>query len=63
MRTCRRLALTQNAPPAPLNRVQTTFDRIDNHLNEVSGWRYEVRLEFDGTFAGTHPADQRLGAG
>ncbi|MCK6577832.1 MAG: hypothetical protein L6Q98_06975 [Anaerolineae bacterium] len=47
------LPLTQNAPPAPFNRVLTTFDLIDNHLNELPGWRYVVQLEFDGTFART----------
>lgn len=47
------LPLTENAPPSPFNRPQTTFDSIDNHLNELSGWRYVVQLDFDGTFANT----------
>lgn len=47
------LPLTQNAPPAPFNRVQTGFDRIDNNLPNLSGWRYVVQMDFDGTFTGT----------
>ena len=47
------LPLTQNAPPAPYNAVVTRFDHVDNHLNELAGWRYVVQLEFDGVFART----------
>lgn len=47
------LPLTENAPPSPFNRPQTTFDAIDNHLLDLPGWRYVVQLDFDGTFART----------
>ncbi len=47
------LPLTQNAPPTPFNLPQTTFDFIDNHLNELAGWRYVVQLDFNGMFART----------
>jgi len=45
--------LTQNAPPAPYNTVVTRFDRVDNGLTELAGWRYVVQLEFEGVFART----------
>ncbi|MDX2162236.1 MAG: hypothetical protein SF162_12995 [bacterium] len=47
------LPLTQNAPPAPYNNPVTAFDRVDNRLNELAGWRYVVTFEFDGVFART----------
>ncbi len=47
------LPLTQNAPPAPYDRPVTRFDRVDNRLNELVGWRYVVQLEFEGEFAET----------
>jgi hypothetical protein len=46
------VVLTQNAPPAPYN-TEIRFPRIDDNLLELSGWRYTVRLEFDGVFART----------
>ncbi|MDX2139849.1 MAG: hypothetical protein SF123_17320 [Chloroflexota bacterium] len=46
------LPLTQNAPPPPYN-VSISFPQIDDHLTDLSGWRYTVRLEFDGVFART----------
>ncbi len=45
--------LTQNAPPAPINGMVTTFNEIDNHLTDLAGWRYVVQLDFDGVFANT----------
>lgn len=45
--------LTQNAPPPPFNRPQTGFSAIDANLNELPGWRYTVRFEFEGAFSGT----------
>lgn len=45
--------LTQNAPPAPYNTVVTRFDRVDNGLTELAGWRNVVQLEFEGVFART----------
>jgi len=45
--------LTQFAPPTPYNRPVTAFDHVDNRLNELPGWRYNVQLEFDGVFART----------
>jgi len=52
------LPLTQNAPPAPFDRVLTAFDQIDHRLNELSGWRYIVQLDFTGTFSGTPRSTQ-----
>ncbi len=45
------LPLTQNAPPAPYNGVVTAFSSVDNGLTDLSGWRYLVQLDFEGTFA------------
>lgn len=45
--------LTQFAPPTPYNRPVTAFDHVDNRLNELSGGRYIVQLEFTGVFART----------
>lgn len=47
------LPLTQNAPPAPYNGTVTAFSSVDNGLTDLSGWRYVVQLNFDGTFADT----------
>ncbi len=47
------IPLTQNAPPAPYNLPVTTFERVDNRLNELAGWRYTVLLQFNGVFART----------
>jgi hypothetical protein len=47
------LPLTQNAPPHPYNGEVTRFSLVDNELNELSGWRYVVQLEFDGVFSRT----------
>jgi hypothetical protein len=44
--------LTQNAPPPPYN-TEVRFAQIDDKLEVLSGWRYVVRLEFDGVFART----------
>lgn len=44
--------LTQNAPPEGW-RQPVSFPEIDAGLRELSGWRYEVRMEFDGVFART----------
>ena len=46
------IVLTQNAPPPPYN-VNIAFPEIDANLQELSGWRSVVRLEFDGVFART----------
>lgn len=46
------IVLTQNAPPPPYN-VEIRFPQIDDHLQALAGWRYEVRLEFNGVFART----------
>jgi len=46
------VVLTQNAPPPPYN-TSISFPQIDDHLLDVSGWRYVVRLEFNGVFART----------
>ncbi len=46
------VVLTQNAPPPPYN-TEIRFPQIDDHLEDVSGWRYVVRLEFNGVFART----------
>lgn len=45
--------LTQNAPPPPFNRDQVAFARIDAGLSALSGWRYEVQLEFTGAYTDT----------
>jgi hypothetical protein len=45
------IAMTQNAPPAGFETV--SFPLIDAGLNLLPGWRYEVTLGFDGTFART----------
>lgn len=45
-------AMTQNAPPEGF-RDSVSFPQIDAGLVVLSNWRYEVLLEFDGTFAGT----------
>lgn len=44
--------LTQNAPPEGF-RDAIAFPEVDAGLNELSGWRYVVYLEFNGTFART----------
>lgn len=44
--------LTQNAPPEGW-RDPVSFPEIDAGLRELSGWRYEVVMEFDGVFART----------
>lgn len=52
------IVLTQNAPP--LGYESVSFPRIDDGLAELSGWRYEVLLQFDGVFARTtRPANTR----
>jgi hypothetical protein len=55
------LPLTQNPPPAPFDRPQTGFARIDEGLTALEGWRYVVQLEFDGVFART-PRQTRASA-
>ncbi|MBE2268731.1 MAG: hypothetical protein IAE80_10915 [Anaerolinea sp.] len=55
------IPLTEYAPPAPYNRAVTTFDRVDNRLTELAGWRYIVQLEFTGVFART-PRDANASA-
>jgi hypothetical protein len=47
--------LTQNAPP-PGFRDALSYPEVDKNLNALPGWRYVVRLEFDGTFTGTSRA-------
>jgi hypothetical protein len=44
--------LTQNAPP-PGFRNGVSFPQVDQGLNELSGWHYEVLMSFDGVFAST----------
>ena len=44
--------MTENAPPEGY-REQANFERIDQNLQQVEGWRYEVSLEFEGVFSGT----------
>lgn len=44
--------LTQNAPPEGW-RENISFPEIDANLRELPGWRYEVLLTVDGTFART----------
>ncbi len=45
--------LTENAPPAPINGLVTSFSQIDNNLTDLPGWRYVVQLDFNGVFANT----------
>lgn len=45
--------LTQNAPPAPYNLPVNRFERVDNLLSQLAGWRYTVTMEFNGVFART----------
>ncbi|MBI1259193.1 MAG: hypothetical protein GC204_17115 [Chloroflexi bacterium] len=47
------IPLTENAPPTPFNNTQTGFTSVDNGLNDLSGWRYVVQLNFTGVFADT----------
>ncbi|MBN1964093.1 MAG: hypothetical protein JW910_05570, partial [Anaerolineae bacterium] len=42
------LALTENAPPPGFETV--AFDRIDDGLAELSGYRYVLEMRFEGTF-------------
>jgi hypothetical protein len=44
--------LTENAPP-PGWRDPVAFPEIDTGLRELSGWRYNVTMQFEGTFART----------
>jgi hypothetical protein len=44
--------LTENAPPAGF-REPLAFPAIDQGLEELSGWRYLVQMEFEGAFART----------
>ena len=44
--------MTQNAPPAGW-RDPISFPQVDKGLTSLSGWRYEVTLQFDGNFTGT----------
>ena len=44
--------MTENAPP-PAYRDGVSFPEVDAQLDELSGWRYVVTLEFDGIFART----------
>ncbi len=46
------IVLTENAPPPGWDKP-IAFPEIDTGLREVSGWRYEVRMNFEGTFART----------
>jgi hypothetical protein len=43
--------LTEYAPPAGFETV--SFPRIDDNLEELPGWRYEMEFEFHGRFART----------
>jgi hypothetical protein len=45
--------LTQNAPPEGF-REAVSFPEIDANLTDLPNWRYEMRLTFDGVFAGTN---------
>lgn len=44
--------MTQNAPPERF-RDSIHYPRLDDGLNDVSGWRGVVALDFDGVFVGT----------
>jgi hypothetical protein len=44
--------LTENAPP-PGFREAVSFPEVDVRLNQLTGWRYLVTLEFEGIFART----------
>ncbi|MFZ4813435.1 MAG: hypothetical protein ACOYL5_02785 [Phototrophicaceae bacterium] len=44
--------MTENAPPVGF-RESVSFERIDQHLRQLEGWRYTVRLDFDGLFSQT----------
>lgn len=44
--------MTQNAPPTGW-RDPVSFPQVDKGLTSLSGWRYEVTLQFDGSFTGT----------
>ncbi len=45
------IVLTQNAPPEGFGVVN--FPLIDDQLEKLSGWRYELRMAFDGVFSRT----------
>jgi hypothetical protein len=45
------IVLTENAPPTGFDTV--SFPRIDDNLDEIAGWRYEMEFEFIGRFART----------
>jgi hypothetical protein len=45
------VVLTENAPPLGFSSIAVPV--MDSGLNNLSGWHYEVLLEFDGVFAGT----------
>lgn len=44
--------MTRNAPPEGF-RETVSFPMIDDRLTNVSNWRYELVLSFDGTYTGT----------
>jgi hypothetical protein len=46
------IVLTENAPPPGWGKA-VAFPEIDSGLRELAGWRYEVRMNFEGTFART----------
>lgn len=46
------VVLTENAPP-PGFRERVSFPEVDAGLQQLSGWRYLVTLEFNGVFART----------
>lgn len=46
------VALTEVAPP-PGYRGEVSYQRVDETLRELEGWRYDVTLAFDGVFAQT----------
>ncbi len=56
------ITLTENAPPEGY-REFVAFPQIDANLPDLSNWRYEMTLEFDGVFSGTpRPAQGRIRA-
>ena len=54
------VVLTENAPP-PGFRESVSFPEVDIGLEQLSGWRYRVTLEFNGVFART-PRETRATA-
>lgn len=45
------IVLTENAPPPGFEQI--SFPKIDDNLRQLSGWRYEMQMSFEGVFAGT----------